>query len=100
MSWMSTPAMRSRDAKVTVQPASRLNASMPEPYADPLATVAAGRTALVTRLRTITKRIEQLPLDAAAAVLVLLEPASSGRSRRANARGRAAGRRRRRAASR
>jgi hypothetical protein len=45
---------------------------MPEPYAD---TVAAGRTALVARLRTIAARLEELPLDAAAEVLVLLEPA-------------------------
>jgi hypothetical protein len=47
---------------------------MPEPYADTLATVAAGRTALVARLRTIAARVEALPLDAAAEVLVLLEP--------------------------
>ena len=48
---------------------------MPEPYADTLATVAAGRTALVARLRAIASRVEGLPLDAAAEVLVLLEPA-------------------------
>jgi hypothetical protein len=48
---------------------------MPEPYADTLATVAAGRTAFVARLRTIVARVEELPLDAAAEVLVLLEPA-------------------------
>jgi len=48
---------------------------MPEPYADTLATVAAGRTALVDRLRTIAARVEALPLDAAAEVLILLEPA-------------------------
>jgi hypothetical protein len=48
---------------------------MPEPYAETLATVAAGRTALVTRLRTIAGRVEVLPLDAAAEVLILLEPA-------------------------
>jgi hypothetical protein len=48
---------------------------MPEPYADTLATVATGRTALVARLRTIAARVEELPLDAAAEVLVLLEPA-------------------------
>jgi hypothetical protein len=47
---------------------------MPEPYADTLATVAAGRTALVERLRTIATRLEALPLDAATEVLVLLEP--------------------------
>jgi hypothetical protein len=48
---------------------------MPDPYADTLATVAAGRTALVTRLCGIASRIEELPLDAAAEVLILLEPA-------------------------
>jgi hypothetical protein len=48
---------------------------MPEPYADTLATVAAGRTALVARLRALAARVEELPLDAAAEVLVLLEPA-------------------------
>ena len=50
---------------------------MPEPYADTLATVAAGRTALVDRLRAVATRIEELPLDAAAEVLVLLEPATA-----------------------
>jgi hypothetical protein len=39
---------------------------MPEPYADTLAAVATGRTALVARLRTIAARLEQLPLDSAA----------------------------------
>jgi hypothetical protein len=43
--------------------------------ADTLATVAAGRTALVERLRAIAARLEVLPVDAAAEVLVLLEPA-------------------------
>jgi hypothetical protein len=47
---------------------------MPEPYADTLATVATGRTALVARLRTIAARVEELPLESAAEVLVLLEP--------------------------
>jgi hypothetical protein len=47
---------------------------MPDSYADTLATVAAGRTALVARLRTIAARVEELPLAAAAEVLVLLEP--------------------------
>ena len=36
---------------------------MPEQFADTLATVAAGRTALVDRLRTIAARVEALPLD-------------------------------------
>jgi hypothetical protein len=35
----------------------------------------AGRTATVARLRALATRVEQLPLDAAAEVLVLLEPA-------------------------
>jgi hypothetical protein len=48
---------------------------MPEPYADTLATVAPGRAATVTRLRALAARLEELPLDAAAEVLVLLEPA-------------------------
>lgn len=48
---------------------------MPEPYADTLATVAAGRTATVARLRALATRLEELSLDAAAEVLALLEPA-------------------------
>ena len=40
-----------------------------------LSTVAAGRAAFVARLRTIATRLEGLPLDAAAEVLVLVEPA-------------------------
>jgi hypothetical protein len=48
---------------------------MPEPSADTLATVAAGRAAFVARLRALATRVEQLPLDVAAEVLVLLEPA-------------------------
>ena len=48
---------------------------MPEPFTDTLATVAAGRTALVERLRAIAACLEVLPLDAAAEVLVLHEPA-------------------------
>ena len=47
----------------------------PGPFTDTLPTVAAGRTALVARLRTIATRIEELPLDAAAEALILLEPA-------------------------
>src|SRR5262245_49067971 len=43
-------------------PASGYTPQMPEPYADTLATVAAGRTALVARLRTIAARLEALPL--------------------------------------
>ena len=49
---------------------------MDAPAADTLATVAAGRTAAVVQLRQLATRLERLPLDAAAAeVLVLLEPA-------------------------
>ena len=42
-----------RPAGLASLPKLGLYASMPEPYADALATVAAGRTALVERLRTI-----------------------------------------------
>jgi hypothetical protein len=48
---------------------------MDAPAADTLATVAAGRTAAVVQLGPLATRLEQLPLDAAAEVLVLLEPA-------------------------
>jgi hypothetical protein len=48
---------------------------MPEPFTDTLATLAAGRTATVARLRALADRIDELPLDAAAEMLVLLEPA-------------------------
>jgi hypothetical protein len=48
---------------------------MSELYADRLARVATGRTALSARLRAIATRLEALPLDAAAEVLILLEPA-------------------------
>jgi hypothetical protein len=47
---------------------------MPEDYADTLNRVAVGRTATVARLRALAAQVEQLPLDAAAGVLVLLEP--------------------------
>jgi hypothetical protein len=47
---------------------------MPEPFADTLATMATGSTALVARLHALATRVEALPLDAAAEVLVLLEP--------------------------
>jgi hypothetical protein len=56
---------------------------MPEPYADTLATVATGRTALVARLRTIAARVEALPLESAAEVLVLLGPAVDALERKA-----------------
>lgn len=65
---------------------------MPEPYAETLATVAAGRTALVERLRTIAARVEELPLDSVAEVLVLLEPAPAAFERHAGTRHHAPGR--------
>jgi hypothetical protein len=40
-----------------------------------LATLAVGRTAAVAELRQLAARLGTLPLDAAAEVLVLLEPA-------------------------
>jgi len=55
---------------------------MPEPFTDTLATVAAGQTALVARLRTLA-RLEALPLESAADVLVLLEPAVAALEREA-----------------
>ena len=58
---------------------------MAEPFAETLATVAAGRTALVTRLRAIAARLEALPLDAAE-VLILLEPAPAAFERHAGTR--------------
>jgi hypothetical protein len=45
---------------------------MDAPAADTLATIAAGRTATVTRLCAIANRLEALPLDDAAEVLVFL----------------------------
>jgi hypothetical protein len=47
---------------------------MDEPYADTLATVAAGRTAAVAELRQLADRLEQIPLADVAEVLILLEP--------------------------
>src|SRR5262245_2676815 len=44
-------------------------------YGPTLAVVAAGRTAALHQLRQSAGRLDQLPLDAAAEVLVLLEPA-------------------------
>jgi hypothetical protein len=56
---------------------------MHEPYADTLAKFAAGRTATVTRLRAIANRLEALPLDDAAEVLVFLGPAVDALERKA-----------------
>jgi hypothetical protein len=58
-------------AALATQPALELVTAMAEPFADTLATVTAGRTALVERLRTIAARVEALSLESAAEVLVL-----------------------------
>jgi hypothetical protein len=58
---------------------------MPEPYTDTLATVAAGRTALVERLRTIAASLEALPLDSACARARLLVRGAAGWQGRAAA---------------
>jgi len=44
------------------------------PYETTLATVAAGRAAAVAQLRELAGKLEELPLDSVAEVLVLLEP--------------------------
>ncbi len=44
-------------------------------YRTTLPTVAAGRAAVVARLRALATRLEGLSLDTAADVLVLVEPA-------------------------
>jgi hypothetical protein len=44
-------------------------------YQSTLPTVAAGRAAVVPRLRALATRIDELPLDAATEVLILVEPA-------------------------
>jgi hypothetical protein len=57
-----------------------------------LATLAAGRARTVAELRVLATRLEALPLDAAAEVLVLLEPALAAleqQAARADAGGRA-----------
>ena len=56
---------------------------MAEPYAETLETVAAGRTALVARLRTLAARVEALPLERAAEVLGVLEAAVAACEQRA-----------------
>jgi hypothetical protein len=65
-----TPAGRWRAA-----PAPRYTRGMSDDaFAQTLPTVAAGRAAASAQLRDLATRLEQLPLDAAAEVLVLLEP--------------------------
>jgi hypothetical protein len=44
-------------------------------FAQTLPRVAAGRAAVVARLRALATRLDDLPLDAAAEVLNLVEPA-------------------------
>jgi hypothetical protein len=44
-------------------------------YQTTLPTVAAGRAAVVARLRALATRIDEVPLDGAAEVLILVEPA-------------------------
>jgi hypothetical protein len=58
---------------------------MPAPFTDTdtLASVAAGRVALVACLRALATRVEELPIDAAAEVLVLLEPGVDALERKA-----------------
>jgi hypothetical protein len=43
---------------------------MADPYAETLPAVAAGRVALVAELRALADRVEQLPLDAVAELLM------------------------------
>jgi len=43
-------------------------------FAQTLRTVAAGRAAAVAQLRELAGKLEELPLDSVAEVLVLLEP--------------------------
>jgi hypothetical protein len=47
---------------------------MTDSYAETRDTLAAGRARTVADLRTLATRLEALPLDAAAEVLILLEP--------------------------
>ena len=53
------------------------------PYAETLATLAAGRTALVARLRIIAARVEELPLESAAEMLGVLKAAVAACEQRA-----------------
>jgi hypothetical protein len=67
----SAPPPRWRSPCVT-----RYTRSMPDDaFAQTLPRVAAGRAAVVARLHALATRLDQLPLDAAAEVLVLVEPA-------------------------
>ena len=61
-----------------------LHTVMPEPYSATLASLNSGRAATVARLRVLTERLEQLPLDDAVEVIVLLEPALAAFDRQAN----------------
>jgi hypothetical protein len=48
---------------------------MTDPYSETLTRVAEGRSASVAQLHALATRLEQLPLEAAADALLLLEPA-------------------------
>jgi hypothetical protein len=54
--------------------ALRYTPPMSDDAARTLTAVAAGRAAAVAQLRKLATRLERLPLDAVAEVLVLLEP--------------------------
>ena len=56
---------------------------MPESYAETLSKVEAGRVGTVQRLRVLALRLEQLPLEVAADVLVILEPTLAALERQA-----------------
>jgi hypothetical protein len=56
---------------------------MSDAFAQTLPTVATGRAAVVARLRALATRLDDLPLDVAAVVLVLLEPALEALERQA-----------------
>jgi hypothetical protein len=56
---------------------------MHDSYAGTLSKVAGGRAATVERLRVLAMRLEQLPLEAAAEVLVILGPALASLERQA-----------------
>jgi len=54
-----------------------------EPYQATMPAVAAGRAAVVARLRVLATRLDDLALDAAAEVPVLIEPALEAFERQA-----------------
>jgi hypothetical protein len=52
----------------------RYTVFMADDFAQTLSTVAAGRTAVVARLRALATQLEDVPLESVAEVLVLLHP--------------------------